>query len=354
MMPSLSSLLPVDLSLVQAADIFGIELDVASSSTSRTLSMVINGVSVLSWALGVVTTKPGYTGSATEEPTKVIVNLSCDGGWPLGESTWDTAYSDSDGSVSTHVRFARTNTTLAISAPFDGQAGTPRHPHIYIAYDVFPGTAVGMDLDVDGQAAITRGLVMAPAFEGSSGAVGGHVFAGVTSRRAFGWASSVAVVAKPRVSFSGNTYTGRLPYTFTTADAPGSVTWAPDPPALENPVAEAVRQRAASTLRKRGVAPSLLTACVFYLMRSDIGRLATAYSPRGAFVSLRAEDLPSSDEIIELVRDVDPLWRALVGTECPSEDVEAVNNAWQSRHPVEQLGALCLLIFYALGGRNGL
>lgn len=87
------------------------------------------------------------------------------------------------------------------------------------------------------------------------------------------------------------------------------------------------------------------------LQRSTIGQLAPL-SVRRTPVTLCPEDDPGDRSILAFVEACTPLWGALADTYAPVEEREAFDDAWKSGHPVEQAGALALLLLYAIEGHD--
>lgn len=343
---------PEDRTLVAANTQIAAAFTTGNGATGRNVTVKVNGVSVATWTGGIITSTPPYVLAVSNVPSRVAITLDRTGGWPAGAYSWVVDYEDSDGSAEAFAAFAVSTYTPAVFAPSQGQTGVPRRPSVYASFDISAGTPLGVDLYLDGQPLVEGGVLVRPGVEGATGGSGTRVYAGARPRRGFRWGSHVTVIARPRVGFGGAAFLGSYEYALTVGERPASPSVASSGgTALEGPVAEAARQIAATYLRPRAASPPLGTALRRVLGRSTIGQLAPS-AVRRTPVTLYPEDDPGDEALIGLVRASAPLWGALCDALAPPEEREFLDAAWRSGHPVEQAGAVCLLVLYAVEGRD--
>lgn len=351
MNPSLASFSPENRVLVAPGVQVFAAFTTSSGTTGRSITVKINGVSVATWAGGVVTSTPPYVLTVSNVPSRVAVTLDRTGGWPAGAYSWVVDYADSAGITDAFAAFAVTTYTAAVFAPSQGQTGVSRRPSVYASFDISAGTPLGVDLYLDGEPLVEGGALVRPSAEGATGGSGTRVFAGARPRRGFRWGSRVTVTARPRVGFGGVAFLGSYEYALIVGERPASPSAAASGGTpLEGPVAEAARQITATYLRPRAASPPLGTALRRVLGRSTVGQLAPA-AIRRTPVALYPEDDPGDAALIGLARAAAPLWGALADALAPPEEREALDAAWRSGHPVEQAGAVCLLVLYGIEGR---
>lgn len=197
MSPSRVSQAPADFTLAAASAQVTAEFATTPGSSARVVTIKVGGLSIATWVGGVLTVTSPYVVTVSNVPSRVAITLDRTGGWSAGAHSWVVDYSDSDGSANAHGSFAVVTVTPAVISPAPGQTGVSRRPTIYVSFDLSAGTPVGVDVFLDGSAAVR------PHFEVSSGGSGTRSYAGVRPRRGFRWGSRVVVRARPRVAFGG-------------------------------------------------------------------------------------------------------------------------------------------------------
>jgi len=354
----LQSFTPESGSLVSQYEPIFVLLALDPGTTSRSLTMSVNGSPILTWTGGFVSLAPAYFGDVSASPTQLSATLVRDGGWAVGVSySWSTAYSDSNGALPTvSGRLARTAYTLT-RTPASDQSNVPPRAPVSLLVDFEAGLARAPALTLNGDETVNEdGELLTPAYSGRSGYAGLKGWSFVNHRRSFRRGARVRVDAGLVVSIGGLIYKARESWQFDVAETPASPRWTPpslSPPAYaQSPVVAALRQVAASCLLTRGRSPALLTLLVDLALHSEVGQLLKPFVT-GAGPQLLPEDLPPDAAIVDLVTKADPFWRAALQIAAPGEEREALERAWASEHPIERAAALAVILCYAEGLRNG-
>ena len=344
MPPRCTATAPPDLGIASNGVAVATEFEVLAGSSSRTLVVRLGGVEIASWSAGGLSTTAPYAVQVSNVANRVAVRVDRAGGWPQGAYNWAIDYADSSGSVSASGRFAVVTVTPAVLAPAPNQSGVSRRPSIYASYNVSGGTPYGVDLQIDGSQAER------PDFEHTAGGSGTLVYGSARHRRSFRWGARVSVVARPGVKYGDDVFRTAYEYSWTVAEKPASRALSETGMSpLRDPVAEALRQLGAHHLRPRPSSPPLSTVLRRLLQRSTVGQLAPV-DVRRDIVPLYPEDDPGDTALKAFIREAAPLWGSLLAVYGPAEEQDALATAWASRHPVEQTGALALLLFYAIEG----
>ena len=341
----LATVSPALRGLAAPGDPLTLGLVVEANATSRSLTVKVGGATVLTWSGGSPTVADGYSGNVSVDDTTLTLTLTLTktGGWAHGAAVdWVAAYGDSltpntwfEGS------FAQVAATITLVRPADATSGVSRRPLVYVeaAFDIGAPTAV--DLDLDGATAIRWGSVQTPAFEGRAGVTGSGAFGLAQPRRAYAWGARVPVAIRPVVTVSGTPYRGLAETSFVVTDRTPRGLGGPSFTLPTNPVRATVAGLLASALRPDGGSPELPVALAFYLRRSTVGSIASAAARTGP--DLEPVDVPPAATLYALVEHVRPMWRALLEGARP-DTREALSRAWGSRHVIEQVGALCVVL----------
>ena len=333
---------PEDFTVVEAADAFSATFVTDEAPSNREVEATVGGTPVLLWSAGVQTVSSGYAADVLFGYRTVTVRVTRVGGWTSGAVVaWAVIYRDAaTADVTTSGSFVRATFTPAQAFPPDGARAVTRSPTVYRSYAVSAGTPGGVDLTIGGEAAVSGGAICRPAFSGTTTSAGSTTNAAVERRRAFRWGERVAVVARPRVMVGGVAYRGRDDTSFTVAVKPG-----PGLPAANGergraplpPVAQAVLEMASSIFRPRPESPDPINTAIFFVVRSVLGGLMRGGLRPKLLVPPAPEDIPSDRAILQFLVDVTPLRQTLVDVIVQPEDRAAVDEAWRSGHPIEQL-----------------
>lgn len=340
------SAVPKDLSVVEGADAIDVTFVTDEAPTGRALDVFVNAVQVLNWSAGVATVAGGYAADVLLGYRSMTVRVTRVGGWTPGAAVaWEAAYGDdATSTVTTTGRFVRATFTPARRVPSAGARGVSRRVEVFRSYDVSAGTPGGVDLEVGGDSAVLDGEAVRPNFTGTSASAGSRVYATTTRRRDFRWGETVTVVARPRVVVSGLVYRGRDETSFIVSGKPGAGARVDGESSPLPPIARAVQEMVFATFRTRPESPDPKDAIIHFVQRSTLGNLARARGRDDVFVVPQPEDIPSDRAILQLLLDYAPLRRTFVEATAAPEDRAALEEAWNSGHPVEQLASVLYLL----------
>lgn len=345
--------------LVPANEPLRVTLALDPGTTSRSFTLTLNGVPILTWVGGVLTVSAPYVADFSTSADTLSLSFTRTSGWVSGTAyVWSTAYSDSAGAgEAASGRFARVPYTATLHPTPNQSAVSPRSP-ITVLADFDHGVGLGVDVTVGATVAVASGVFNAPDYTGRSGGAASQGWAFVSRRRSFAWGARVTVRANVRVSIASLEYSEAFSWSFDVAERPPSPRWADAPRtggAIEgNPVVVALFQIASASLLTRGTSPHILTMLVDLALHSEVGQLV---KPLLAGMSvppeLYAEDLPSDEALRSFVSRAQPFWRTALQIAGPPEEREALQRAWASDHTIEQAGALAIILCHTAVEQHG-
>lgn len=338
---------PEDLTVVEGADPIEVTFVTDEAPVNRVFNVLVNASSVLHWEAGSATVAGGFVADVTLGHRSAVVRVTRVGGWTPGAAVaWSATYEDdATAPVGASGRFVRATFTPVRRVPAAGARGVSRRVEIFRSYDVSAGSPRGVDLVVDGDTAVEGGEPARPNFTGTSASAGARAYATVTRRRDFRWGQLVQVVARPRVYVSGLVYRGRDESSFVVTGKPGP---GPSIGQIEtgpSPIVQAVREMVTATFRTRQETPDPKDAMVHFVLRSTLGNLLRSATRDELILTPQPEDIPSDRAILQLLADYAPLRSTFVAAAADPEDRAALEDAWRSGHPVEQLSSVLYLLF---------